>query len=227
MDRLADLTWEQASRRRVLLIPVGSTEQHGPHLPLSTDTDIAVAIARRGARLLGESVVAPEVAYGSSGEHQAFPGTLSIGREATETLVVELVRSASRSFRQLVLVSTHGGNLEPLRRATDRLGAEGHELLLWSPPWHGDAHAGRLETSVMLAIDPSRVTLELAAAGNTAPLDQLLDQLRERGVADVSPNGVLGDPAGASAAEGERLLGLAADDLARAVRERECVASRS
>lgn len=234
MTGLGDLTWERAEELAdvdtVLLVPLGSTEQHGPHLPLGTDTDIAVAIAERAAVRLPAAVVAPAVAYGASGEHQGFPGTLSIGQQATESLLVELVRSAARSFRRIVLVSTHGGNAEPARSAASRLRREGHELLLWSPGWRGDAHAGAVETAVMLAIDPGRVLRDRAEPGNLTPLGELLGELREHGVRALAPNGVLGDPRGASAAAGERLLEEAVSDLVRRItqttRARPCLASR-
>jgi mycofactocin system creatininase family protein len=223
MTRLADLTWgaaqEMVTRSALLLVPLGSTEQHGPHLPLSTDTDIATAIAERASRRLTRALVAPAIAYGSSGEHDGFPGTLSIGQRAIELVVIELVRSASARFGYTVLVSAHGGNHEPVGRACRRLRSEGHEVLLFCPRWKGDAHAGRIETSVMLALDPARVALGRAAAGNATPLGSLIAALRSGGVRSVSPNGVLGDPAHASAEEGERLLETSADDLCRRVTE--------
>ena len=218
---LADLSWPQAERVRagVLVVPVGATEQHGPHLPLSTDTDIAVALAERLAHALGAgAVVAPALAYGSSGEHAGFAGTLSIGREAVEHMLVELGRSASESFARVILVSAHGGNAEPVARAVERLCAEGREVIALSPGFGGDAHAGRTETSVMLALCPERVRLAAAEAGTTAPLADLWPALRERGVRAVSANGVLGDPTGASAEEGRRLLETAIAELAAAMR---------
>ena len=119
---------EVPSEQAVLVVPVGSTEQHGPHLPLSTDTEIAVALAGRLAELRSGATsapvrwsVAPAVPYGSSGEHDGFPGTISIGQEAIELLIVELARSASATFTRIVFVSAHGGNAEPLRRAMGRL----------------------------------------------------------------------------------------------------------
>jgi mycofactocin precursor peptide peptidase len=206
--RLGEAAWPElvVPARRLLLVPLGSTEQHGPHLPLDTDTRIAVAVAEGVARRWPNAMVAPAVSYGSSGEHAGFPGTLSIGQEATERLVVELVRSADR-FGGVVLVSGHGGNAEPLARASDLLAAEGRRVLVWpvrAPA--GDAHAGRTETSLLLAIAPELVRLDRAQAGNPAPLDDLLPALRADGVRAVSPNGVLGDPAGASADEGRTLL---------------------
>jgi len=217
---LADLVWPQAERVRagVLVVPIGATEQHGPHLPLSTDTDIAVALAERLADALGAgAVVAPALAYGSSGEHAGFAGTVSIGREAVEHVLVELGRSASETFARVVLVSAHGGNAEPVARAVERLRAEGRDAIALSPGFGGDAHAGRTETSVMLALCPERVR-PAAEAGATAPLADLWPALRERGVRAVSANGVLGDPAGASADEGRRLLETATAELAAAVR---------
>ena len=88
----------------------------------------------------------------------------------------------------------------------------------WGPRFAGDAHAGRAETSIMLAVDPARVRRSDGVAGNTAPLTELWPRLRSGGVRAVSANGVLGDPAGASAVEGRRLLAAAAGDLVAAVR---------
>jgi mycofactocin precursor peptide peptidase len=196
----------------LLVVPLGATEQHGPHLPLDTDTVIASALA---ARLGGDGVLAPALAYGSSGEHQAFAGTLSIGQAALETLLVELVRSASETFARVLLLSAHGGNADPVARAVDRLRAEGHDVRAWSPAaaWRGDAHAGRVETSVMLALRPQTVALDRAVAGNATPLSALIGAMREGGVHSVSENGVLGDPRGASADEGRELLASAAAAL--------------
>ncbi|MHB9848793.1 mycofactocin biosynthesis peptidyl-dipeptidase MftE [Streptomyces krungchingensis] len=215
---LASVTWIEAAglarRRATLAVPVGSTEQHGPHLPMSTDTDIAVALAERLARQVRDVVVAPAVAFGSSGEHQGFPGTLSIGQEAVELLLVELVRSATLTFPRVILVSAHGGNAQPVTRAVGRLRAEGQDVLGWGPRWGGDAHAGRTETSVMLALAPHLVRLQAAEAGNTAAVESLLPRLREAGLAAVTANGVLGDPTGANAEEGRLLIQRAAADLA-------------
>jgi len=132
-------------------------------------------------------------------------------------LLVELGRSASATFAAVVLVSAHGGNRVPVERAERRLRAEGRRVLAVFPRWPGDAHAGRVETSLMLALHPERVRRELAEAGATAPIDELMPRLVSGGVRPVSPNGVLGDPAGADAAEGRRLLDRAVDELDRAV----------
>lgn len=221
MTRLSDATWPEAGALAdagaVLVVPVGATEQHGPHLPLTTDTDIAVAVVEAAVGLDPGLVVAPPVAYGSSGEHEGFAGTVSIGQPATEALLVELVRSATRTFDHVVLACTHGGNAGPLARARDRLVAEGHPVTVWWPRWTGDLHAGRTETSLMLAIAPHRVRRDRAEAGDRRAADELLPLLRAGGVGAVSANGVLGDPDGATADEGRELIRAAAADLATLV----------
>ncbi|HEY7361121.1 MAG TPA: mycofactocin biosynthesis peptidyl-dipeptidase MftE [Streptosporangiaceae bacterium] len=221
MTELAALTspevGELAAAGALLAVPVAATEQHGPHLPLSTDTDLAVALCARLAAARPGVLVAPPLAYGGSGEHEDFPGTLSIGTEAVEFLLVELCRSATRTFSRVLLVSAHGGNTGPVRRAERRLRAESRDILAWLPAWEGDAHAGRAETSLELALAPDRVRPGRAEAGNTRPLTELMPELRHSGVRAVSPNGVLGDPAGASAAEGAALLGRLLAGLLAAV----------
>jgi mycofactocin precursor peptide peptidase len=209
-------TWtELASRtgRYLLVVPLGSYEQHGPHLPLDTDTQIAEALAGRAAEL-PYAVVAPALAYGASGEHAGFPGTLSVGTKALETLLVELVRSARQGAAGVAFVSAHGGNAEALARARTLCEREGDHVIAWAPNGvDGDAHAGRTETSLMLAIAPQSVRRGAIEPGRTDPVGELWPELRRRGVRAVSPNGVLGDPTSASAEEGHRIL----DDLGRSL----------
>ena len=197
----------------MLAVPVGSTEQHGPHLPLSTDTDIAVALCGSLAAARADVLVAPALAYGSSGEHAGYAGTLSIGQAATELLIVELGRSATDTFPHLLLVSAHGGNAIPVTRAARRLLSESRDVHVFLPRWDGDPHAGRPETSMMLALTPDRVRMRHAVRGETRPLKQLWPRLRTGGVRAVSESGILGDPTGADADEGRALL----DDLTTAL----------
>jgi mycofactocin precursor peptide peptidase len=221
VTRLSDAAWpklaELAADDAVLVVPIGATEQHGPHLPVTTDTDIARAVVDAAAALDPLLVVAPAVPYGSSGEHDGFAGTVSLGQESTEALLVELGRSATRTFAHVVLACTHGGNAAPLTRALARLATEGHPVIGWWPRWAGDPHAGRTETSLMLAIAPDRVLIDRAEAGDLRPVGELLPLLRAGGVRSVSPNGVLGDPTGADASEGMDLIRSAAADLAATV----------
>ena len=217
---LADLAWpdigQRASRGAVLAVPLGSTEQHGPHLPVSTDTDIAVALCERLAAVRDDILIAPAAAYGSSGEHAGYPGTLSIGQAALELLIVELGRSAAQTFAHLLVVSAHGGNAEPVARAVAALQAESHDVRVFMPRWDGDPHAGRPETSMLLALTPWRVQMGQAVPGDTRPLGQIWPLLRAGGVRAVSASGILGDPTSAAADEGAALL----DELAaRLIRE--------
>jgi len=203
---LAGATSPDIAKGATVIVPVGSVEQHGPHLPLDTDTVVASAVAAALAERT-DAWCAPAIAYGSSGEHQSFPGTSSIGTPVLGLVVVELVRSLRYWAGRVVLVNGHGGNVEALRTAVHQLVGEGHDVG-WIPcaaPGM-DAHAGRAETSLMLHLRADSVRLDRAEAGNTAPIGRLLPHLRQGGVAAVSRNGVLGDPRGASAAEGERLL---------------------
>ena len=202
----------------ILVVPVGSTEQHGPHLPLGTDSDVAVALAERLASARADVLVAPAAALRLGRRARRLPGHAvdrrrrsGAGRGGAGAVGVD-------AFAGVVLVSGHGGNAAPLAAAVATLRAEGRAVLAWSPRIPGgDAHAGRTETSMLLALAPDSVRLDAAEPGDTRPLAAVIGELRRRGVAAVSPNGVLGDPAAASADEGRRILDDLAVDLVAAV----------
>jgi len=219
---LGERAWPEVGGPSVLVVPLGSCEQHGPHLPLDTDTRIAVACAEALAGRRPGVVVAPAVAIGASGEHESFPGTLSIGTLALETVVVELVRSAlppagsarPRPFAGVVLVNGHGGNVEAVARAVSLLTDEGRPVLVWHPHVpDGDSHAGRTETSLLLHLSPEVVRRDRIEVGSTARWREIGDVVRARGLAAVSANGVLGDPTAATADEGEQLFVTLVDQL--------------
>ena len=210
---IAEARWPECEDVPVLLVPVGATEQHGPHLPLGTDTAIAATVAARSGL-----PVAPALPYGASGEHESFPGTVSIGTETLAAVIVELGRSACRFARRLVLVNGHGGNVGALRAAVALLRSEGRDVA-WFPCGvpGADAHAGHHETGVMLALAPDTVRPDLAAPGNTAPLRELMPAIGAGSVRDVSPSGVLGDPTGATAGEGAETVSVIVAALVTAV----------
>jgi len=247
---LATARWPEVEQgpRRLLVVPLGSLEQHGPHLPLDTDTRIAVAVTARACAGRTGVGVAPPIAIGASGEHADFPGTLSIGTEALTHVLVELGRHASLYWPAMLLVNGHGGNVPAINDALKLLREEGRQCHVWHAairsgppagadmevaaqemefparranatrretpaavrdtrsPFVVDAHAGRVETSIMLALAPNDVRLEAAVPGETRPITAIMAELRAHGTRRVSPNGVLGDPTGSSAAEGEQLL---------------------
>jgi creatinine amidohydrolase len=212
-----ETTWPAIGDRPLLCVPVGSCEQHGPHLPLSTDTIVAEAVAVRLAAGRPDVLVGPSITVTASGEHDGFPGTLSIGTDATAAVLVELVRSADWSGG-VVFVNGHGGNRDAVDRAMTVLDRDGRAALPWWPCLPGsDAHAGRTETSLLLALRPDLVRLDAAAPGETAPLAVIASRLRTVGVRAVAPSGVLGDPSGASAEEGRALLDRMVGDLTAAV----------
>ena len=157
--------------------------------------------------------MAPALSYGASGEHAGFPGTLSIGIAATERVLIELVRSATDTWSSVMLISTHGGNDVPVRRAVERLRSEGRDVRAWFPSWGGDPHAGHTETSIMLCIASERVDRPAVEPGARDPLEQMMGAIRAGGIAAVSPNGVLGDPTGADPAHGGELLESSTDEL--------------
>uniref|UniRef100_UPI003D89CB04 mycofactocin biosynthesis peptidyl-dipeptidase MftE n=1 Tax=Gordonia sp. B7-2 TaxID=3420932 RepID=UPI003D89CB04 len=204
---LGQQSWPDLGPSITLLVPLGALEQHGPHLPLDTDTRIASAVTARVHAGSGTVFRAPELAYGASGEHEGFAGTISIGHEALYQVLLEYGRSACRWADRLLFVNGHGGNGPTLRSAVTRLRYEGRDVA-WFPCAFpsADAHAGFTETSALLHLSPELVRSDRSEPGNCAAVATLLPAMREGGVAAVSPNGVLGDPSDATAAEGGRLL---------------------
>ena len=222
MTQLSGLTWTELPPRSLLVVPLGSCEQHGPHLPLDTDTRIAIALAEGLAQRDERFVVAPAITIGASGEHQSFPGTLSIGTLALETTVVELCRSAlpppgsshPRPFDAVWFVNGHGGNIEGVDRALALLVDEGRDVSVWHPRVPGgDSHAGRTETSMLLHLDPDCVRTDRFEAGSTARWRDIGGTVMAEGLAAVTANGVLGDPTGSTAAEGAEVVAALVEQL--------------
>lgn len=192
----------------LLLVPVGSCEQHGPHLPVATDTIIAEHLCSQ----VEDVLVTPSIGIAASGEHAGFPGTLSIGNEALTRMLIELGRSADWGAG-VVFVNGHGGNTRAVSLAASALQAESRRAAVWSPRIEGDAHAGHSETSIMLFIASHLVDMGRAVAGNTSPLTEIIDEIRTNGIKGVSENGVLGDPRDATHETGEQLMAEMVTDL--------------
>jgi mycofactocin system creatininase family protein len=223
ISRLADQKWpDLAGRRPLVVLPLGSCEQHGPHLPLDTDHAVAEAVAGQAAALLADDsglLVAPGQPYGASGEHEGFPGTVSIGHTALSLLIVEVGRSVLRWAGRLLVVNGHGGNMPSLAAAIATLRREGRNAAWWPcAPDGGDLHAGHAETSMMLRLRRTAVRPERAVAGPCEPIERLLDRLIAESVRGVSESGVLGDPSRASEQQGEELLFEMAVQLASDIR---------
>ena len=178
---LAEAAWPAISGAPVVLVPLGSTERRGPP-PFATDSTIATTVARvlpsrdvAGRRGPLRCFVAPAVPYGASGEHQSFPGTVSIGRRRSRWLSSSSIRSLATWADRIIFVNGHGGNVQALSTAVPQLIAEQHRVA-WLPcavP-DGDAHAGRTESSLMIHLAPQQVDMSMARVGNVAPMSELL-----------------------------------------------------
>ena len=160
MRSLAGSVWPEIVDAPLLVVPLGSVEQHGPHLPLITDTAVAGAVAEAAVDRLDGAVLAPALTYGASGEHEDFPGTISIGTEALTGLLVEYGRSACRWAGRVLIVNGHGGNLDALRAAGHVLRAEGRDVA-WFPCGVGSALLG----DVVSRLIATAVTWQVDATG--------------------------------------------------------------
>jgi creatinine amidohydrolase len=150
-----------------VVVPFGSVEHHGGHLPLGTDALLADAIGREVATRLG-AVLAPTQRIGDAGRHMDRPGTLTLGTATLTNVAVSIVQSlAAQGFRLIVLLSTHGGNFRPLRRAVEHTNVALPENAIVRAPRvdvgsDPGSHSGEWITSVMLALHPDLVDVERA-----------------------------------------------------------------
>lgn len=163
----------------------------------------------------------PTQAIGASGEHAGFPGLVSIGNEVLRSVLIEIGRSVCEWAPRLLVVNAHGGNVGALAAAVAQLRAEGRDVAWVSCDTatdSSDTHAGRGETSIMLALAPDEVRMDSARPGRVAPLAEILPELRRGGVRAVSESGVLGDPTGATAERGREMLEENARRIAAAAR---------
>src|SRR5438874_1580867 len=187
--RLADLTWPQIKQldftKTIVLLPTGSIEQHGPHLPLSVDTDIVTAIAERvEARLPERVLLLPALWTGMSTHHMHFPGTLDVPQADYIRLIVDLGLSvAAMGAAKCFILNGHGGNDTPLRAALRELKTECPQVrFVFASYWSlasktlkevreselgGMGHACEMETSIMLHLHPQRVQMDLTVRDGT------------------------------------------------------------
>jgi mycofactocin system creatininase family protein len=239
--RLAEMTWPGVAEAvkagaTTVVLPLGATEQHGPHLPLGTDTIRATALADRLPGLL----VAPALPFGCSDEHSGFPGLLGLEAETLARVILDLARRLTHwGVRRLVLLSAHGGNGEALDLALALLREELPDLevrtnsnletivpvLLEVARRDGISanvlglHAGEGETSEMLHLRPDLVQLDDSAPGFTGDMEAVLDKLHKGGLQAVTKVGVLGDPTRAEAGRGARYLDVLTDDITALARD--------
>lgn len=197
---------------KILILPLGSWEQHGPHLPLDTDS---VIVSRVVHDALAQSTINPEqflcaplFPITASDEHAGFAGGLSTGTEALTNAVVAICRSAHSWAAGTLIVNGHGGNYDALQKIVSAVTYENLTASVWTLPSYsgGDMHAGHTETSLMLHIAPESVRhAHITSRDSSAPN---VDVLREVGVQGVSTSGVLGNPATATAQHGRDVLDM-------------------
>lgn len=209
------------------IVMLGAQEQHGPHLPLSTDALWGRVIGGRIAEELGDALVAPTVSVGVSTEHMSFAGSMSVRVETFSGLLSDYVASLSRhGFRWIVLLPSHGGNVEPLRQVLPELleHAGAAKILAFTDLYAliavgsgtarelgvssdaAGAHAGEWETSMVLALRPELVVADRMEPGYLGDLAPVFDDIMSGGMESVTPNGILGDPRPATASHGQAYL---------------------
>lgn len=223
--RWSDLAWPEvgawftAHPDEVGLLPVGATEQHGPHLPSGTDTILATAICERVSERTGAPVL-PPVPFGCSyGHGTQLPGTISLTPEGLGSVVRQTVEWAAASgLRRMLLVNAHFGNDASLMIATDHLRLHRPDLQVGVVGWWAadpevaaataydgeDIHANRSETSLMLAVAPELVHLD--RIGECDDPDRTGDLVFRYTATSLSVNGVTGRPSEATAELGRHLL---------------------
>jgi len=232
---LGDATWPDAGAEladtSTALVPIGSTEQHGPHLPLSTDHVIAEGLARAAADDAGV-VCTPTITVGVSPHHRQFHGTLSVDAPTFRDYVESLSRSlVYQGIDRIVYVNAHGGNVEHLREVGRRLHDDDAAYAvewMWdeSIPELVDSlferngpHAGPKETSMVWYLADLVRAGELEAARDDGCPDLEVAETERNGARlyydsiENSHNGAFGDPTDASAAKGEELFEAAGEQL--------------
>jgi creatinine amidohydrolase len=229
--RLAESTWTDArdADTDLAVLPVGSTEQHGPHAPLGVDSMTAAAIADAGADRYADSagerpVVAPTIPVGIAEEHRAFEGTLWVSPDTFRSYVRETLGSlAASGFDRIVVVNGHGGNADAVRELCARASRDGDAYAVgytWFDAVDFDAfgHAGPAETAVIRHLDPGSIRedrLDAAAAGATEEWGEWVAGTNLAYDSDsFTDSGVVGDPRDGDADLGAELLAAAADRLA-------------
>lgn len=220
-----------------VIVPLGALEQHGPHLPLSTDQIIAEALASEAAARSGECAVAPCLPVGVSPHHLGFAGTASVAAQTMAEVQADVVSSLlNHGFRCAYVVTGHAGNAGSMAEAERQLAEAFAGRVVSFADWpaqrkavHAAAeamgldpervgtHAGHFETSIMCLLRPDLVDSAAAEPGWIGPAAAAGETLRSRGMAALSPIGVVGDPTGASAEAGRAYLDALVEHVASGI----------
>jgi creatinine amidohydrolase len=217
----------------VVIVPVGSVEQHGPHCPMDVDISAPFHMAVEVARRVDDFpvIVAPPIWSGFTHYNMGFAGTISLQLETFQSLVADVCRSIhANGFERIITVNGHGGNAAPCRAVSWQLAEEDiftlsfswwdaveAELLEWSATDEGVGHGGEWETAVQLHLRAHMVDMERAASDDTltAPFegDLAFAVFAERRRDTAQATGIMGDALAASPGKGKRIFDLAVDRL--------------
>jgi creatinine amidohydrolase/Fe(II)-dependent formamide hydrolase-like protein len=230
--QLEEMTWPEVKAAigqgyDTVVFAVGATEQHGPHLPLATDSLVGDSLAKLVAKRLGHAIVGPTLRIGCSQHHMAFPGTVSLDASPMRDLIVKYGETIlQHGFKRLVIIPSHGGNFQIVSEAGQNLQqkcstkhiityCDLKKLLDTShrvsaafgiSPEASGAHAGEFETSILLYLHPDLVDMTHAEQGFMGDLSTTIPELMRNGVARISSNGILGDAREADGRRGEKYL---------------------
>ncbi|WP_410765669.1 creatininase family protein [Haloferax sp. DFSO60] len=227
--RLSEATWTDVADldTDLALLPVGSTEQHGPHAPLGTDFLNAETIANAGADAYDDDVlVAPTIPIGVAEEHRAFSGTLWVSPDTFRAYVRETIESlATHGFDRVIVVNGHGGNVEALAELCRRISRTGDAYSVTFTWFNavGDhsskmGHGGPLETALLRHTHPDLVREDRIDEAREGAAERWGEWVAGVNLAhdseEFSENGVVGDPGAGDAALGSELETRAAEALA-------------
>jgi creatinine amidohydrolase/Fe(II)-dependent formamide hydrolase-like protein len=240
VQRLEEMSWfqvQEALKNGVdtVVAAAGSIEQHGPHMPMITDTLLGTAVAEAVAARMGNVLRGPTIPFGVSEHHMAFKGTITLDKETFKTVVKQYVSSlAHHGFKTIVIIPSHGGNFGPLKEIEEETGGQinGARYLPYTDLWEfvavmnkvaepdgispeiSGAHAGEAETSMVLAERPEIVDMSRAEAGFVEVMtEDHARKLFEEGMTALTDNGILGDARPADAARGRRYIDAMGDYL--------------
>jgi creatinine amidohydrolase len=228
--RLAESTWTDIrdGESDIALLPVGSTEQHGPHAPLGVDSLAADAIATRGADRYADGdndrpVIGPTIPVGVAEEHRRFDGTLWVSENTFRSYVRETIESlATHGFDRLIVVNGHGGNVDALRELCARVSRDGDAYAAgytWFDAVDFDdlGHAGPAETSLIRHLRPELIHEDRTEAAATEGADSWGEWVSGTNLAydadAFTDSGAVGDPRDGTAELGEELLEDAVEGL--------------
>jgi creatinine amidohydrolase len=242
---IEEMTWPEvkaaiAGGKRRVIVMLAAMEQHGPHLPIGTDTYLGYASGERLARRLGDALVAPVVTIGYSPGHLPMPGTVTLEEDTLEAVIRDVCRSLGHhGFREIILLCSHGGNYRAIRNVLSALREEHREVRIstitdfdeWLENTKAFAaregldmarlgvHAAQGETSLMLAYRPDLVQMDKACEGFMGDASIRWRAAVPPPMDTMSPTGILGDARGATAALGEKMFAERIERVARMIEE--------